>query len=1481
MYHKICILIILTSLMSLLSAQSFKWAQKAGGTSTDLAKSIATDNNGNTFIIGSFTGTMVFPGTGSLASRSITSAGSWDIYISKMNCNKNLVWKNSIGSSGSECGSFFFPRIIYDNIGNLYVTGAFSGSALFTTTSGSSQTLISNGSDDIFLAKYDTLGVLLWAIKSGGSYTDEGCCLNIDYNGNIIIGGLFSDISTFGTTSGSTISKTSSGGHDIFIAKYLPTGILQWVNTAGGGGLDLAIGISFDLQNNIYVVGNYGYSGASSTFGSITINNISNWGGFVAKANNLGSWIWVNGMGTNADEGLSSCIVDEFSNVYTIGHFGLGNSTFSSSSPGASLSLTNNGNYDVCLTSHDSSGVLRWVKIIGGVGNEFGWQICFSKNNNIVASGDFSNTVNFGNSKILSSNGQLDGFVCIINPTLGNTIDALKFGGSGNDDCYGTISDNIGNLYSCGRFTNTATFGSNSLVSSGAEDSYFAKISPPAPFKLHAPTSINLCTGDSSILYPADTIGGVSYQWFRNNLAIAGANQFYYVAKLAGTYFLKVTNNCSEIDSSETITLSFTASTVNAGIDATICKGDSVQLNASGSSNYFWFPSLGLSNVSIPNPYAKPADTTNYIVRGISGVCLAYDTVKIIVKPILAQAGIDSTICLGDSIRLNANAVGTFVWQNALYLSDSNALNPFVKPINTTNYILKSTNLGCTKYDTIHVTVNNPQANAGIDKTICLGDSVQMTGIGAGSFRWSPKYFLADSTTLNTFVKPQITTNYFLTAFIGRCVKKDTVQVNVNQVAAQLGSDTSVCFSDSIRLVASAIGNFAWQTNAGIADTTLLNPFVKPQNSSSFILESRSGLCLKRDTINVQVYRPISNASTNQNICLGDSIQLNGTGYNLLKWYPSLGLADSNVANTFAKPIITTDYVLLAKDGYCFSRDTVRINITPVLANAGIDKGICPGDSVQLVGSAIGLYNWENNFGLSNYSILNPYAKPNITTKYVLTATNNACTKHDTVLVTVSLPLALNAGKDTSLCIGDSIQLDASGGFNYKWIPNNLVNDSTVFNPFVKPIVTTNFIVKSGFSGCLFFDTVNVLVRTLPLVSAGNGGQICLNDSFLLQGSGTGTTRWYPNYLVNDSTALITYAKPINTIKFYLKINNGYCKNSDSLTVTVNNPIPINAGLNQAICEFDTAQLNVTGASEVKWMPANYLTDTASLTPKAFPIITTNFIVKSTNVQCASFDTIEIKVNPKPVVNAGNDTIICVGFPFQLNGTVLNGDVFSWSPSNEVNNQNILNPIISLPKSKYYVLNAINTNGNCTASDSIKITLDSVVAKISSNVTDGGIPLNVQFNNASINANTYLWNFDKLATSTNENPTYTFENDGIYYVVLNAKSKNGCVDTAMLKITANGEIKLNIPNVFTPNNDLLNDYFENKVNNMAYLKYLNGTIWNRWGQQIYEYNMPNGKWWDGTYEGNPCAEGVYFYIIEAESKSGKQYKIYGTVTLLR
>jgi hypothetical protein len=407
-------------------------------------------------------------------------------------------------------------------------------------------------------------------------------------------------------------------------------------------------------------------------------------------------------------------------------------------------------------------------------------------------------------------------------------------------------------------------------------------------------------------------------------LPINGATQITYNTKTAGIYKLKVTNKCSETDSSEEITISIINISVNAGISVTICRGDSIQLNATGTSNYFWSPSLAISNVNISNPFVKPTDTINYVVRGTTGSCVAYDTVQINTKPILAQAGADSSICFGDSIRLNGSAIGLYIWENAPFLFDDSALNTFVKPNVTTHYVLKTTNLGCSRKDTVKITVITPIVNAETNKTICLGDTMLLDGIGIGVLSWSPKTFLLDTINVNTYTKPVNTITYLLTATIGRCVQKDTIQIVVNQAKAQLGSDTFICKGDSIQLIEDVLGSFLWQTNASLITSNVLSPFVKPQTTNHYVITATSGLCTKLDTIIINVFSPVSNASIDQTICFGDSVQLNGSGFNQLKWYPKQGLTDSLNSNTFAKPINTTNYVLLAQDGNCFARDTLK-----------------------------------------------------------------------------------------------------------------------------------------------------------------------------------------------------------------------------------------------------------------------------------------------------------------------------------------------------------------------------------------------------------------------------------------------------------------------------------------------------------------------------------------------------------------------------
>ncbi|MFA7028830.1 MAG: SBBP repeat-containing protein, partial [Candidatus Cloacimonadaceae bacterium] len=152
------------------------WAQKAGGTSDDGGYSIAIDSSGNSYVTG------YFHSTASFGNITLTSSGSYDIFVAKLDSNGNWLWAKKAGGTSDDYGY----SITIDFSGNSYVTGYFYSTASFGTT-----TLTSSGDCDIFVAKMDSSGNWLWAKKAGGTYSDEGWGIAIDSSGNSYVTGYF------------------------------------------------------------------------------------------------------------------------------------------------------------------------------------------------------------------------------------------------------------------------------------------------------------------------------------------------------------------------------------------------------------------------------------------------------------------------------------------------------------------------------------------------------------------------------------------------------------------------------------------------------------------------------------------------------------------------------------------------------------------------------------------------------------------------------------------------------------------------------------------------------------------------------------------------------------------------------------------------------------------------------------------------------------------------------------------------------------------------------------------------------------------------------------------------------------------------------------------------------------------------------------------------------------------------------------------
>ena len=218
--------------------------------------------------------------------------------------------------------------------------------------------------------------------------------------------------------------------------------------------------------------------------------------------------------------------------------------------------------------------------------------------------------------------------------------------------------------------------------------------------------------------------GGVTYSWtpssFLNNPSIINP----VATPLATTvYHVTVTNavGCSKTDSVK-ITVG-ALPVITKSNDTSICSNTSVQLHAGGGSTYSWAPASGLSNSSIANPVATPFATTKYYVTVTNATgCSKMDSVLITVKslPLVTKSN-DTSVCLNSNVQLLAGGGISYIWTPTGSLNNSAISNPVATPLVTTIYHVLVTNAaGCSKSDSVKITVNNlPVISKSKDTSVC------------------------------------------------------------------------------------------------------------------------------------------------------------------------------------------------------------------------------------------------------------------------------------------------------------------------------------------------------------------------------------------------------------------------------------------------------------------------------------------------------------------------------------------------------------------------------------------------------------------------------------------------------------------------------------------------------------------------------------------------------------------------------------------
>lgn len=455
----------------------FVWSKAIGSGEVDQGHSVTIDASGNVYTTGYFNGTVDFdPGPGTF---NLTSAGTNDIFISKLDSNGNFVWAKAI----TDYYSCIAYDIVTDSSGNVYLTGFFWDTVDFDPGPGTTN-LTSNGWSDIFIIKLTSSGNLLWAKAMGGTQYDNGFSLSVDSSGNVYVTGYFQGTADFDPGPG-TVNLISAGNLDIFICKLDSNGNLLWAKGMGGTLEDRGYSIATDNFGNVYATGFFQETVDFNPGG--VGGNLINTSGldiFVSKFSSNGDFVWAKGMGGTlggeGGEGLALSL-DTSGNAYTTGYFtgtvdfdpGAGNFNLSSEAP----------SQDIFISKLSSNGNFVWAKSLHGPLNENGYGIAVESSGNVYTTGFFQGTVDFdpGTGTFnLTSVGVNDIFISKLSSN-GNFVWAKSMGGTLNEYGKDITIDSSKNVYTTGYFQGTGDFdpekGIFNMTSAGSDDIFIHKLS--------------------------------------------------------------------------------------------------------------------------------------------------------------------------------------------------------------------------------------------------------------------------------------------------------------------------------------------------------------------------------------------------------------------------------------------------------------------------------------------------------------------------------------------------------------------------------------------------------------------------------------------------------------------------------------------------------------------------------------------------------------------------------------------------------------------------------------------------------------------------------------------------------------------------------------------------------------------------------------------------------------------------------------------
>jgi hypothetical protein len=447
------------------TAQNFAWASSFGASAQDVGYSIATDPSGNVYTMGTYSGTVDFdPGPGV---SNLTSSGSADMFVLKMDPAGNFIWAKSIGGAVAVYGR----GMVIDNFGGLYIAGYFTSVVDFDPSPASYTLSSMGGSPDVFILKLDFSGNFLWVKSIGSSYNDLVSCINLTNLGYVYISGTFSGNVDFDPSPGGTFMLSAQ--NSTFILKLDMSGNFAWAKQV----VHTIAALGIDSQDNLYMSGQFSnqvdFDPGPGTF-TMAPNIITDV--YVCKFDSPGNFVWARKVGGPDFDNVQALKVDGFDNVYINGFFG----DVADFDPGpGTYTLSSGPDLSPFICKLNPAGNFIWAKhllSIAALGTQVSrlQGLAIDPNANVYIGGGFIGTLDFDpgpGTYTLGSAGNHDIFVLKLDAS-GNFNQLYSAGSAGADYANSLCLSSAGDVYVTGTYSGTVDFDPGQAVSNLSSVSY-------------------------------------------------------------------------------------------------------------------------------------------------------------------------------------------------------------------------------------------------------------------------------------------------------------------------------------------------------------------------------------------------------------------------------------------------------------------------------------------------------------------------------------------------------------------------------------------------------------------------------------------------------------------------------------------------------------------------------------------------------------------------------------------------------------------------------------------------------------------------------------------------------------------------------------------------------------------------------------------------------------------------------------------------